>query len=48
MAQGLGPLAAGAAAAWLHGECGYRFGRPGLIAEDLITELPRALEAALN
>ncbi len=48
MAQGLGPLAAGAAASWLHGECGYRFRRPGLIAEDLVAELPQALEAALN
>jgi hydroxyethylthiazole kinase-like uncharacterized protein yjeF len=48
MAQGLTPLAAGAAASWLHGECGYRFRRPGLIAEDLINELPYALEATLN
>ena len=48
MAQGMAPLAAGAAASWLHGECGYRFRRPGLIAEDLIAELPQALEAALN
>ena len=48
MAQGLAPLAAGAAASWLHGECGYRFRRPGLIAEDLVAELPKALEAALN
>ena len=48
MAQGLAPLAAGAAASWLHGECGYRFKRPGLIAEDLISELPQALEAAFN
>ena len=36
MAQGLSPLAAAAAAAWLHGECAYRLRRPGLIAEDLI------------
>lgn len=36
MAQGLSPLAAGAAAAWIHGECAYRFGGAGLIAEDLI------------
>ena len=48
MAQGLAPLAAGAAAAWIHGECGYRFGRPGLIAEDLIDCLPEALGAAIN
>ncbi|MBS0224012.1 MAG: NAD(P)H-hydrate dehydratase [Proteobacteria bacterium] len=48
MAQGLAPLAAGAAAAWIHGECGFRFGRPGLIAEDLIACLPEALGAAIN
>ena len=46
MAQGLAPLAAGAAAAWLHGESAFRFGRPGLIAEDLIGHLPDALQAA--
>ena len=45
MAQGLAPLAAGAAAAWLHGESAFRFGRPGLIAEDLIERLPDALQA---
>jgi NAD(P)H-hydrate epimerase len=48
MAQGLTPLAAGAAAAWLHGESAYRFGGPGLIAEDLIEALPQALAAAMN
>jgi NAD(P)H-hydrate epimerase len=45
MAQGLTPLAAGAAAAWLHGESAFRFARPGLIAEDLIDRLPDALQA---
>ncbi len=45
MAQGFTPLAAGAAAAWLHGESACRFGRPGLIAEDLIERLPDALQA---
>lgn len=44
MAQGLAPLAAAAAAAWLHGESALRFGRPGLIAEDLVTHLPDALQ----
>ena len=39
---------AGAAAAWLHGESAYRFGAPGLIAEDLIEGLPQALAAAMN
>jgi hydroxyethylthiazole kinase-like uncharacterized protein yjeF len=48
MAQGLTPLAAGAAAAWLHGESAYRFGGLGLIAEDLIEALPQALAAAMN
>ncbi len=48
MAQGLSPLSAAAAAAWLHGESAYRFGRLGLIAEDLITHLPGALEAAMQ
>ena len=45
LAQGLSPLAAGAAAAWLHGDCAFRFGRPGLIAEDLIGRIPDALAA---
>ena len=48
MAQGLAPLAAAAAAAWLHGECAFRFGRPGLIAEDLIDRLPEALQAVAS
>ena len=47
MAQGLAPLAAGAAGAWLHGESAFRFGRPGLIAEDLIERLPDALRAGM-
>jgi hydroxyethylthiazole kinase-like uncharacterized protein yjeF len=47
MAQGLSPLAAAAAAAWLHGDCALRFGRPGLIAEDLVGQIPDALQAAL-
>ncbi len=44
MAQGLSPLAAGAAAAWVHGECAFRFGGPGLIAEDLILQIPHTLQ----
>lgn len=48
MTRGLSPLAAGAAAAWLHGECAYAFGKPGLIAEDLVERLPQALVAAMN
>ena len=46
--QGATPLAAGAAAAWLHGESAYRFRHPGLIAEDLLNGLPEALESAMN
>lgn len=46
LAQGLTPFAAAAAAAWLHGECAQRFGRPGLIAEDLAGLLPEALRQA--
>ncbi len=46
MAQGLSALAAAAAAAWLHGDCALRFGRPGLIAEDLVRRIPEALQAA--
>jgi NAD(P)H-hydrate epimerase len=45
MAQGLSPFASAAAAAWLHGDCALRFGRPGLIAEDLIGQIPTALRA---
>ena len=48
MTRGAAPLAAGAAAAWIHGECAFRFGRPGLIAEDLVERLPEALDAAMN
>jgi hydroxyethylthiazole kinase-like uncharacterized protein yjeF len=48
MTRGLSPLAAGAAAAWLHGECAHAFGKPGLIAEDLAGHLPQALAAAMN
>jgi NAD(P)H-hydrate epimerase len=47
MAQGMAPLAAGAAAAWIHGEAAHAFRRPGLIAEDLIDCLPEALEKAM-
>ena len=48
MTQGAAPLAAWAAAAWLHGESAYRFRHPGLIAEDLLNGLPEALETAMN
>jgi len=42
LAQGMAPHLAGAAAAWLHGAAGARFG-PGLIAEDIIEQLPPLL-----
>ncbi len=44
LAQGLAPFAAAAAAAWIHGDCALRFGRPGLIAEDLMAQMPLTLE----
>ena len=46
MTRGLSPLAAAAAAAWLHGECAYGFGKPGLIAEDLAGQLAGSALAA--
>jgi len=48
MTRGLSPLAAGAAAAWLHGDCAFRFARPGLIAEDLVDRIPEALAAVIR
>lgn len=42
LAQGMDPFAAGCAAAWLHGRAAAGFSR-GLIAEDLINELPAVL-----
>jgi len=42
MAQGMPPLLAAAAGAWMHGAVAYDFG-PGLIAEDLISNLPLLL-----
>ncbi|MBV8662689.1 MAG: NAD(P)H-hydrate dehydratase, partial [Hyphomicrobiales bacterium] len=44
LAQGMAPSLAGAAAAWLHGDAAQRFG-PGLVAEDLIEQLPAVLRA---
>ena len=43
LAQGMPAFEAANAAAWLHGECANAFG-PGLIAEDLIDELPQVLD----
>ncbi|HEX5371489.1 MAG TPA: NAD(P)H-hydrate dehydratase [Aquabacterium sp.] len=42
LAQGLEPMEAACAGAWLHGACAQVFG-PGLLAEDLPEQLPRVL-----
>jgi NAD(P)H-hydrate epimerase len=42
LAQGMPPLAAAAAAVWMHGDAARRFG-PGLIAEDIPEMLPPVL-----
>ncbi|PKN11227.1 MAG: bifunctional ADP-dependent NAD(P)H-hydrate dehydratase/NAD(P)H-hydrate epimerase [Deltaproteobacteria bacterium HGW-Deltaproteobacteria-4] len=46
LCQGAPPLAAAAAAVWLHGRCGDRlrprFGDAGLLASDLLVEIPGA------
>ncbi len=42
LAQGMPPLAAAAAAVWMHGDAARRFG-PGLIAEDIPEMLPAVL-----
>ncbi|MBV9862203.1 MAG: NAD(P)H-hydrate dehydratase [Alphaproteobacteria bacterium] len=44
LAQGMEPFAAAAAAVWIHGETGRRFGA-GLIAEDLVETVPGVLAA---
>jgi NAD(P)H-hydrate repair Nnr-like enzyme with NAD(P)H-hydrate dehydratase domain len=45
MTQGISGLAAGAAGAWIHGECAYRFGGSGLIAEDLLDQVAGVLQS---
>ena len=42
LAQGVAPLGAAGAAAWLHGAAAASFG-PGLIAEDIVEQLPAVL-----
>jgi NAD(P)H-hydrate epimerase len=44
MAQGMDALHAAAAGAWMHAEAARRFG-PGLIAEDIETQIPAVLKA---
>jgi NAD(P)H-hydrate epimerase len=46
LAQEMEPFAAAAAAAWLHGDAARRFGA-GLVAEDLVETLPKALQSLL-
>lgn len=43
LAQGMAGFEAACAGAWIHGECGNRWGKPGLIAEDLPNQLPDVL-----
>lgn len=45
LAQGMAPFEAAAAACFLHGDAASRAG-PGLVAEDLITQLPQAVTRA--
>ena len=42
LSQGMSPHLAAAAGVWIHGDCALEFG-PGLIAEDLIEQIPGAL-----
>lgn len=47
LAQGMPAFEAAAAAVWMHGDAGRRFG-PGLIAEDLAEMMPAVLRDLLN
>ncbi len=42
LAQGMPPFEAACAGVWIHGEAASFFG-PGLVAEDLVTYLPKVL-----
>lgn len=44
LARGIAPFEAAQYATWLHVEAARQFG-PGLIAEDLVEEIPRVFKA---
>ena len=47
IAQGMPVFLAAAAAVWMHGRCAYSYG-PGLVAEDIVSEIPSVLKEILN